>query len=323
MYINNIFLASLAAASTVQAFSFNANDFPEETQSTIDNSKRTVTNLVNWAKSVFPNTKRTTCPPVWREISTSLTAQFLSNGQCTDAARAAIRAAFHDCFNGACDGSLVLANECSNTENRGLEQLCSSLSTVQKDKKVGMADLIQFAGAHAIKTCPGGPTIPVKVGRKDSSTAGPLGVLPAGNAAGGDLVKLFASKGFTPIDLAALIGAHTTAKQRNGDPAFAGASLDSTVGTWDNKFYSETKAGKAPSTIPADKNVAQHPLTTLSFSTFAVSKSAWDLAFVNAMVKMSMLGVDAKGLVDCTSALPKGGRKREVRGTNVWDRLRW
>lgn len=125
------------------------------------------------------------------------------------------------------------------------------------------------------------------------------------------------------MDLAALIGAHTTAKQRVTDPSRAGASLDSTVGTWDNKFYSETKSGKAPFTLQADRNVASNPLTMIPFNMFALSKGAWDDAFVSAMTKMSMLGVDGNGLVDCTSALPGGSRKRDVRSGNVFDRLRW
>jgi hypothetical protein len=132
-----------------------------------------------------------------------------------------------------------------------------------------------------------------------------------------------ASKGFSPIDLAALIGAHTTAKQRIADPSKAGASMDSTVGTWDNKFYQETKNGKAPFTLPADKNIAQNPITTIPFNSFAVSKGAWDAAFVSAMTKMSMLGVNSKDLVDCTSALPGGSRKREIKSSNLFDRLKW
>jgi hypothetical protein len=35
------------------------------------------------------------------------------------------------------------------------------------------------------------------------------------------------------------------------------------------------------------------------------------------------LGVQADGLVDCTSALPGGSRKREIKRGNVFDRLRW
>ncbi|KAL6702879.1 hypothetical protein ACN47E_000841 [Coniothyrium glycines] len=318
MHIRNIFVTALAAAGTTQALE---ND--QDTHSSVDISKRLIGDMLNWAKGMLGVTKQEACPAVWSQISTTLTQQFLADGQCTDAARAAIRASFHDCFNGACDGSLILANECTNNENRGLERLCGNLANVATQTKVGMADLIQFAAAHAIKTCPGGPTVPVKVGRKDSSNANALGVLPGGNAGGTDLVKLFASKGFSPMDLAALIGAHTAAKQRTTDPSKAGAALDSTVGTWDNKYYSETKQGKAPFTLPSDRNIAQHPLTALPFTTFAMSKGAWDRAFVNAMTKMSMIGVDGRGLVDCTSALPGGSRKREIKASDLWDRLKW
>lgn len=86
---------------------------------------------------------------------------------------------------------MILANECANPENRGLERLCGNLGNLANEKQVGVADLIQFAASHAIKTCPGGPTVPVKVGRKDSSSANAQGVLPAHEMGGGDLVKLF------------------------------------------------------------------------------------------------------------------------------------
>jgi hypothetical protein len=334
MYISPLLVTALVATSTTQAF-----DIAEGAHSAVTHTKRTVGTIMNWVNGMIGRNSNT-CPAVWSEISTTLTAQFLADGQCTDAARAAIRGAFHDCFNGACDGSLILANECANPENRGLERLCGNLGNLANEKQVGVADLIQFAAAHAIKTCPGGPTVPVKVGRKDSSSANAQGVLPAHNMGGGDLVKLFgktfiscviglvtnrisASKGFSPVDLAALIGAHTTAKQRGVDPSKAGASLDSTVGTWDNKFYQETKSGKAPFTLQADKNVAQNPITAIPFNTFALSKGAWDLAFVSAMTRMSMLGVDRASLVDCTSVLPGGSRKREIRGANLFDRLKW
>jgi hypothetical protein len=125
------------------------------------------------------------------------------------------------------------------------------------------------------------------------------------------------------VDLAALIGAHTTAKERVADPSRAGTAMDSTVGIWDNKFYSETRSGRAPFTLPADKNIAQNPLTTVPFNTFSVSKGAWDGAFVSAMGKLSMLGVDAEDMVDCTSALPGGSRKRDVRSSGLFERLGW
>lgn len=61
----------------------------------------------------------------------------------------------------------------------------------------------------------------------------------------------------------------------------------------------------------------------LPFNTFALSKGAWDVAFINAMQKMSMLGVDSKDLIDCTSALPGGSKKRDVKRSNVFDRFKF
>lgn len=182
--------------------------------------------------------------------------------------------------------------------------------------------ILTFHTAHAIKTCPGGPTVPVKVGRKDSSTAAPLGILPSGSADAASLMKLFASKGFSAIDLVALIGAHSTAKQFTTDASKAGASLDSTPGQWDNTFYSETMNKKAPFTLQADKNLADNLVSGVPFKAFALSKSAWAAAFVPAMTKMSMMGVSGQ-LTDCTSALPGGSSKRDVKRSPLFDRLGW
>lgn len=196
MYIRNVLISGLAAASTVQAYSnytIREEDWTVPAPAPVQ-EKRTLAKIFGIFDGIFGGGGKEPaqeCPAVWTQISSTLTQQFLGDGQCTDAARAAIRSSFHDCFNGACDGSLILANECSNKENRGMERLCGNLANVASQTKVGVADLIQFAAAHAVKTCPGGPTIPVKVGRKDSSEANALGVLPSGHANAKDLVGLF------------------------------------------------------------------------------------------------------------------------------------
>lgn len=184
MYTSRIFIAALTASSTASAF-----NFAEGANTGLQHGRHAFDGIKSWANNIFGRQKQ--CPAVWSEISTTLTAQFLADGQCTDAARAAIRAAFHDCFPGSCDGSLILANECADPKNAGLEQLCSNLGNLATQKQVGVADLIQFAAAHAIKTCPGGPTVPVKVGRKDSSTANDFSILPAHDAGGANLIQSF------------------------------------------------------------------------------------------------------------------------------------
>jgi hypothetical protein len=41
------------------------------------------------------------------------------------------------------------------------------------------------------------------------------------------------------------------------------------------------------------------------------------------MEKMSMLGVTDTGLIDCTSALPGGSGKRDIKRSSLFDRMRW
>lgn len=198
MYIRNALISGLAAASTVQAYGSYANyTIRDETEWIVASpaptvEKRLFGKIFGLIGNIFGNNQQQAeCPAVWNQISKTLTQQFLADGQCTDAARAAIRSSFHDCFPGACDGSLILADECSKSESRGLERLCGNLANVASQTNVGVADLIQFAAAHAVKTCPGGPTIPVFVGRKDSSEVNDYSILPSAFAKGGDLVQLF------------------------------------------------------------------------------------------------------------------------------------
>lgn len=69
---------------------------------------------------------------------------------CTPDARAAIRAAFHDCFpgTGGCDGSLILAGELEWNQSRGMEFIGSVLKDKAAAHGVGVADIIQFAAGE-------------------------------------------------------------------------------------------------------------------------------------------------------------------------------
>lgn len=106
------------------------------------------------ARSSTLSARSGTCPPIWTTVTKDLTTMFLSNGQCNDDARAAIRAAFHDCgtwnkaqgSTGGCDGSLILAGETSRPENNGLQDISNKLLTLARKRGVGVADMIQFAG---------------------------------------------------------------------------------------------------------------------------------------------------------------------------------
>ncbi|KAH8897547.1 heme peroxidase [Thozetella sp. PMI_491] len=239
------------------------------------------------------------CPAVWTQIAADFKSSFVaSDGSCTDDARAAIRLSFHDCFPGACDGSIVLSDECTTRpENQQLIGICGTIGNKAKQYGVSTADLVQFGTAMGIVSCPGGPVIPFKVGRTDSSTANPNGRMPAANADASSLISQFAARGFTALELVALVGAHSTAKNLGGVP------LDSTDGRWDVKFYSETADGTAPASVPADQFLSNATQTSLMWRTFAASQVSWNAAFVPAMTKMSLLGNNVASLVDCTSVV--------------------
>lgn len=288
------------------------------------------------------------CPAIWKTISQDLTTSFLSNGQCTDMARAAIRFAFHDAGTfslklpfvapaaGGADGSLLLnSTEIARAENGGLADykvfLAGKLQQYrQLSPSVGAADLIYFAGNHAVVTCPGGPTVKTVVGRTDSTAASPTGVMPPGFGPGSDhdsLLALFVDKGFSAEDLAALVGAHTTSRNMSPQPQIpAGISQDSTPGVWDVKFYAETYS--PPSNVgrfQSDINLSD-PNTAVGkqFKGFVGNQGKWTGKFSDAMYRLSILGIPAatsNGFVDCTGFLPKAvAVKRDIRRAPIMDR---
>lgn len=259
------------------------------------------------------------CPAVWSTVSKELVTKFVANGQCNDDARAAIRAAFHDCGawntaqgqKGGCDGSLVNtrfptpkggnAEELNRDENGGLGDISKYLfdtqqKYVQIDKSVTVADMIQFAGAVAIVSCPGGPQIKTYVGRKDSTDSAPDGLLPSVVADASSLFKLFSDKGFSAVDLAALLGAHSTSKafHQASHNIPVGAAQDSSPGTWDVKYYSETlqipvntDPNASPDKVavfPSDKNLATDDKTPVKkeFAGFVNNQGKWRGKFADA-----------------------------------------
>jgi hypothetical protein len=86
------------------------------------------------------------CPPVWGAVAANLMSKFVdSTGAATDDARAAIRLSFHDCYPGACDGSIILSDECTTRpENAQLVSICSTLGAVAKQYNVSVADTVQL-----------------------------------------------------------------------------------------------------------------------------------------------------------------------------------
>lgn len=226
---------------------------------------------------------------VWKWIAYEMTAKFNgTSGRCTKFARAAVRLGFHDAgawsktstFGGA-DGSILLTSEIDRPENNGLEIIAAqTLQWYNKYKQygVGMADLIQFGANVATVVCPLGPRLRTFIGRKDNAKAGPTGLLPGVNDSADKLIKLFQDKTIDPLDLVALVGAHTTSQQHFVDTGRDGDPQDSTPGVWDVAFYGET-INKSPVRVmkfASDIKLSQDSRTKPEWQAFITGQGHWN-----------------------------------------------
>ncbi|OIW30748.1 versatile peroxidase VPL1 [Coniochaeta ligniaria NRRL 30616] len=262
------------------------------------------------------------CPPVWTQVKAELNTLFMTGNQCNDLARAAIHATFHDCgswdttqkLTGGCDGSLVLGVtpdvELARSENKGLEAIAGKIKDLATKYGTSVADMVVFAGSAAIVLCPGGPKIQTFIGRKDSTTSAPSGGLPDVFDSASNLFNLFAKKGFSAQDLAALLGAHSTSTQKFVDPAQANKSQDSTPGQWDVTYYKETysfatggKKDPGVFVFASDSKLATSNEVGLEFQGFIGNQGRWAGSFASAMERMVLFGNDKSEMVDCNSAL--------------------
>lgn len=114
------------------------------------------------------------------------------------------------------------------------------------------------------------------MGRLDSKIAAPTNQLPAATANAAAQVAAFATRGFSAAELVALVGAHSAGK------TLGGVALDSTVSTFDNKFYSDTLDKNSPASLPSDLFLSNTTGTKETWSSYGSSSSGFKDAFVPA-----------------------------------------
>jgi len=242
------------------------------------------------------------------------------NNECGNAARAATRLAFHDSGtfslqrqnrglpNGGADGSMLSdPAEVNRRENGGLREIVAALQPLPKRFGVSSGDLLHVTGILSVIICPGGPPIETWIGRKEAKNQAPTGLLPNVNDSVPNMVDRFRDMDLNKRDLIALIGAHSTAKQRFVDPSQAGKSQDSTPDIWDVKFYGETLNSTTPEGVfkfISDVRFSRHSLTRNEFRRFVDNQRDWDEDYAIAHEKMSLLGQDKRRMVRCTEILP-------------------
>lgn len=226
---------------------------------------------------------------VWKWVAYDMIAKFNgTSGRCTRFARGAVRLGFHDTgawsktsSYGGTDGSILLTDELSRTENNGLADVGAWMKTLYNKYHqygVGMADLIQMGATVAAAVCPLGPRIRSFVGRVDHAKAAPAGLLPDVNDSADTLIALFKTKTIDPHGLAALVGAHTTSQQHFVDTERDGDPQDSTPGVWDVKFYGETLNSVPPRVFKfaSDEKLSVDSRTADEWNEFVGDQAHWN-----------------------------------------------
>ncbi|KAJ4351781.1 uncharacterized protein N0V89_007124 [Didymosphaeria variabile] len=151
-----------------------------------------------------------------------------------------------------------------------------------------------------------GPVTSFYSGREDSFSASHRGSMPDAQTDARTMVDLFSKRNFSKIELVALAGAHTIGRQLDG------TDMDSTAGVWDNKFYTETSGNSAPGSVAADTFMAQARETGEEWRTVGKTQKSFMRAFLPAMEKLSQLGNNKSGLVDCSAVVKSYAHKAKV-----------
>jgi L-ascorbate peroxidase len=225
---------------------------------------------------------------------------------------------------GGANGSIRFKNEAAHGANKGLDVALALLAPVAAEfTDVSFADLFQLAGATAVEVA-GGPSIPMKYGRKDApgpESETPEGNLPAGgspwpqNAKGPaeHLRCIFGRMGMDDKEIVALSGAHTLGRAK---PTRSGFGKDSTKYTckgpgtpggsswckewlkWDNEYFANLVADAAGQNDPellvleTDACLVTDPGFKPFAERYAADPKAFDADYAAVHAKLSELGVE-------------------------------
>lgn len=242
-----------------------------------------------------------------------------------------VRLAWHDCGTydknvkewpqrGGANGSIRFYPETQHGANAGLIDALNLLKDiVDRHEGVSHADLFQLASVTAIEMA-GGPSIPLRLGRRDTATpedCAPEGRLPAAagpfpDAAptpGQHLKNVFYRMGLGDKEIVALSGAHTLGRV---NPARSGFGKESTKYTkdgpgvpggsswtpewlvFDNSYFVVVEAEDDPELVvlPTDKAVFLDDDFRPFAELYAADQEAFFRDYVEAHLQLSELGAE-------------------------------
>ncbi|KAJ4711184.1 Peroxidase [Melia azedarach] len=264
-------------------------------------------------------------------------------------AAAVLRLFFHDCMVDGCDASVLIASNAFHKAERDADinlslpgdafDLISRAKTaleLQCPRVVSCADILAVATRNLIVMV-GGPHYNVLLGRRDSIVSDASLAernLPKPNFPLSQIISMFNSKGLSPQEMVALVGAHTIgfshckefayrifnfSKTSQSDPAInpeyaarlrelcENYTTDTemsayndvfTPGKFDNMYYRNLKIGL--SLLQSDNAMAVDVRTKPFVDRYAANQTEFFQAFARAMEKVSLFNI-------------KVGREGEIR----------
>ncbi|KAH8102141.1 lignin peroxidase isozyme LP7 [Cristinia sonorae] len=263
--------------------------------------------------------------------------QNLFNGaQCNAEAHEALRLTFHDGIAisnkagnvGGADGSIMLFSEVETAfhANIGLDEVVAIQKPFVARHNISAADFIQFAGAVAVSNCPGAPRLPFFLGRKVATSPAPDGLVPEPFHTVVQILDRFADAGpvgFEDVEVVWALSAHTIAAANDVDPSAPGTPFDSTPFIFDTQFFLETQlrgttftgkgsvqgevetAVKGVIRLQSDHLLARDTRTNCEWQSFVNNPQKLHDRFIDAWLKISLLGNDQDALIDCSEVIPE------------------
>ncbi len=197
-----------------------------------------------------------------------------------------LRAGFHDCYEGSCDGSL--AHELNRPENRNIDVTIDLLRSSIRGTCVSLADAIKI-GLELSMELMGAPELVCPKGTVDAEKAGPTGEIPTLFQGAATILGNFRGKGFTVEEAqAGNFGGHSVG-------GFGGRLFTPTVARYGNEFakfmtqpFSNATGFNA---LPSDRTLLEAD-TSGHIQSFADDRAALDKAFGSFMLKLCSMSRD-------------------------------
>ncbi|KAF8964551.1 hypothetical protein BDZ97DRAFT_1904396 [Flammula alnicola] len=258
----------------------------------------------------------------------------LFDNECGDGAHGALRLIFHDAIGisptaggGGADGSIAVFNatELAFPANDGLDDVLANVGPflLKYADVLSPGDFIQFAGALSLVNCAGAPRVKFALGRPQPTAASPPNLVPEPFDDVTSILERFASVGFSPQEVIALLSSHSIAGADTVDPTLEGVPFDSTPSTFDTTIFIEVllKGFVFPGTsgnqgevmsavngtmrLQSDSLLARDSRTACFWQSFATNHDQMRAQFGAGVFKMSLLGQNIEKMTDCSAVIPE------------------